>query len=468
MASRLAHALLALYLAFSISGCTSRVSPDAPKGGASPVPTELAQSVIVVPVSVSLEPIRVLIDAELPKEDIKSGAFTPVEGGGVKYEIRRQDVWLNTDGASLTAGTTLLYKLLFATRVEKPFPLSGFVWVTLGSCGFDESDREARVSLTTKLSWTPEWRLSTSTSANAIDFPNKCEVTLANINVTSVVDDFISTKLRDAAGKIDGRLAEHTDLKDEAAKAWQRAWSSIAITDEVKLFLKPNSVGVGPITGSGSTLQMTAFIIATPLISIGNESVQSPPELPGLELMEKEPGFHIAVEGELAYSEATRLLKDQIVGRQYPIGNHELKIDDARVYGTGDVCVVDLQVSGDVSGTLYFVGKPRYDAETEKVVVDEFDYSVETKSVLAKIADWLMHEGFRDSLAAEAQWPLGTSLSDARQRFESAINQSLDGGIVLSGSVDSHNLEGVFITPTAFRARAVVTGKLSMSIEHGQ
>ena len=465
MVSRFTYALLVLHLVALISGCTSKISPEAPKGGTSPAPPELAESVIVVPVSISLDPIRALIDAELPREDIKSGAFTEVEGGAVKYEIRRQDVWLNADGASLTAGTTLLYKLLFATRFKKPI-FSGHIWVTLGSCGFDEDEREARVSLTTNVSWTPEWKLSASTNANPIEFPNKCEVTLANINVTSVIDDFISAKLRDAAGKIDGRLVEYSDLRDEATKAWQRAWTPIAITDEAQLFLKPKSVGIGPISGSGLTLQMTAYITARPLISTSHNSVHTSPELPGLELIEKEPGFHIAVEGELAYSEATRLLKDQIVGRKYPVSNHELKIDDARVYGTGDICVVELKVSGDASGTLYFVGKPRYDAEAEKIVVDEFDYSFETKSVLAKVADWLMHEGFRESLAAEAQWPLGTSLADTRQRLESAINQSLDGGIALSGSVNTYNLEGLFITPTAFRAHAVVTGKLSILIEH--
>jgi hypothetical protein len=186
---------------------------------------------------------------------------------------------------------------------------------------------------------------------------------------------------------------------------------------------------------------------------------------PQLKIASPSDAFHVALEGQLDFDSASKQVAAQLVGRKYPFLDNKywIKIEKASVYGTGDVAVVQLGISGDLNGTIYLTGTPQYDSGTDILTVPNLDYSLDTKNILAKVADWLLHARFQDSIAQQAHWSLGGRIGALKGQLESALNGT-QGGVVLTGHVASLRVIGVYATSTAFVARVAADGTLHATV----
>ena len=97
-----------------------------------------------------------------------------------------------------------------------------------------------------------------------------------------------------------------------------------------------------------------------------------------------------------------------------------LQVKDVRLFGIGGgKLALELTFGGDVTGHIYFVGTPRYDAGTNELFVPDLDDDVGSKNTLVSGVEWVKHDEIRDFFRNNARW------SSGRRRREGATREGL-------------------------------------------
>lgn len=459
---------LALIAALCIAGCSRELDVPRPLSGTPTPPPPLEPSVVLVPVTMNMGALFAEVERTVPRTRRASGAWTvvddnPVGEVGVKYEVWRDPLQLAFQGATLTASAKVYYWMEVAQKIPKPF-VGGAFWQSLASCGRGEPPRRAVAGLRTSFTWRPDWRLTSTTSLLPISFLNRCEVTLLNIDVTDRVKDAFETGLRQGAAIADDRMRGLGDFRRYGELAWRQLLEPVRLDDDLWLMMEPSSAYVSSLNGSGDRVTATIGLTALPRVVYGPRPAPSMRPLPKLETRGTGEGLHVMVEGDLPFADANRELVNAIVGRTFTVTGHDVNVVSASLWGAGDQVVVQLGLTGDVRGTIYFVGSPAYDPASNMLYLRDLDYSLETRTALATIADWMNHEGFRQSIAGQARFPLSDHISEVKARLDAAMNQTYGANIAAHGRVSAIRPVGVYLTATGFKARVAIDGSLSLEI----
>jgi ribosomal protein L37AE/L43A len=466
------ESLLLLLLLLLLLACGSSV----PKSGvpAEPAASALDLSSVVIPIHASLAPLLPLVEAQVPKSLVSKGDYEMDSAGrfGVRYRIERDAIDLNQQGAGLHATTHIRYAVEACHRTWNPVTKRYSMWPCV-SCGFGEPMREAIIHLHTHLDWDPEWRLRSTTAANPVEFPNRCGITVLNIDITDwKVAPLISGQLRDLARSLDQNTPRVTNIRREAERVWSALQTPIDVGSRSWLVVDPLSFGMSAITGSGTTIGSSLLLTAQIRLVVGEPPRTPPRPLPPLRTAAGASGLRIPLAVEVSYEEASRLLSAEIAGRTYRISGHELRVESVRLApAKGRLSIeatIDYRGGGmrDYRGIVHLEGMPLYDPATAAIVVGDLDYSLDSgrHNPFVRVADRLAHEGVRASLAQNARLRISAQLESSRRQVSSGLNRPLAPNVTLHGSVDRLEPTSIVALPDRISIAVIATGSASLDV----
>jgi hypothetical protein len=163
---------LALQLSLSNAGAQSVAGIQQP---VTPV------SFLEIPLQLSLEPLIDAAEKLLPHQAGNWRTWKDWHGIPSQYRGWRGPLSIAASGDVLLVQAHVRYWI----RAQKE--LLGVVNVT-ASCGIDEAPRQAVIGMQILLEWGPDWTLRPRFRILPTRFLDRCEMTIANINVTSVVE----------------------------------------------------------------------------------------------------------------------------------------------------------------------------------------------------------------------------------------------------------------------------------------
>jgi hypothetical protein len=351
-------------------------------------------------------------------------------------------------------------------------PLAVPIW---GQCGHSgETPRHLTISASSTLVWDPDWHIHTTTTAtNLTDDGVKCSVTLANVDLTRMLEPALQRLIEDIFKKFDDAVAARTQVQKQAAGVWERIQQPIPLEASAWLQLNPETVTLAPITTTSGPLQelhSTLVLGARPVIAVGTEPLSTHTALPQLK---SEPvadsGFHLIADVGLGISEANAVLNNPrsgIVNNTFEEGDHTLVIRKITPGVDGDKVVLALDVHSDIKppqyepaddiwmvarnvwrfiratalglvwktdGTLYAEGTPKYNTGKRTVSFPDADYDLATRNLLLETSSWVLHTQAVAQLRG-AELPVGNALDSTQARLTQALHQKLDGA-TLTGTV---------------------------------
>lgn len=456
--SRHVLALFALLLSPFVACAQETAPPHAPQPLPAPAP-EI--STIVIPVQASLSSIQPLIEQGVPRTFADR---TTERGFTVSYNILRDPVKLKMIGRGLHATTTAHY-VLQACRGR-----FGCI-----SCGLDEPRREAVVALHSTLSWDASWRLRSTTTARAADYPRRCQVTPFGIDITNrfiapVVDD----QLRQVAKNIDAAVPRMTSLRGSAQQIWTTLQQPIEIAPRTWLQFEPLDFALTPVTGDGDAITSTLVLHALTRVVLGGSPAVNARPLPALQnAAAATGGLNVPLVLTAPYAEASRLAQQQFGGRTVDTGNGKLAIGAVKIESDGRgriILTADVQYDGGMlrryKGPVYLIGTPRFDAATSQIDLPDLDYIVDSahSGVFVRLAEHFAHDTLRDSLRSAMRWSLQPQLDALRSEVTRGLSRTLGPGASLSGSVTSIRVTGVEPAKDALVVRATATGNATIQL----
>ena len=393
---------------------------------------------------------RVLVSAYKPR----AWLALEVERGPLDIEFGR---------GSMTMATTLTYR----GRVWVKVPLT----TVSASCGTTNAAPRVRVRIRTDYELDAAWRVHTRSRVLDVapasgDDRDKCHVTFVKVDVTDRVVAAARDEMQKALATVDAQIAR-LDVRGAVTPAWRALQQPIALQDTTLwLTLRPRAVGVGPVTVRDSTARALVTVLAEPRIRSGPRPPGDSLPLPNLTRLEGRDTLVTALDGSLDYGTANRLLRAELRGRRLRIRGRRVVVENLGMsyLGRGRI-TLGVQLSGAVEGRVWFVGTPRYDPETDAVVVPDLDYDARSLGMLAQGVQWLAGTKLRDALRREARLPARALLDFVR----SEANRELDSlplapGVHLSGSLGPARALDVRATATGLQARARGGGRLALDI----
>jgi hypothetical protein len=211
-------------------------------------------------------------------------------------------------------------------------------------------------------------------------------------------------------------------------------------------------------------------------------------------------GFDINTDVEISFAEANRIIADPrtgVIGATFQNGRRELKIEGARLYGSGSRIALELEVSGrairskepkvvdvvtavekafkviryfiekkfyKLKGKVYFTGTPQYLSDSREIVFPDLEYDIETRNLIVKIANWILKTRLTEQLRANARFPMGQKLDDLKNTVSAALNRPLGTHATLKGQVDTLAIDRIYIASDAIKGRFGLKGQAALDV----
>lgn len=431
---------------------------------------EVELSEFEAPFTANLGPLADKAENIVPKELVSDGweklASSPVGDVGVRYKLWREPLEVVVRGNAVSVTVRGKYWLEAGHKIRVGLiPGLGLPWTSFASCGKgDEPPREIVFTVETALSWGDDWQIQPTTRILPNVYPLRCRITALDLDVTKPIDDELAKRLSAVAEMADKYLRGRLDLKSAVRDTWARAGGPVELDHDLWLMLNPESLRVTPIVGDKKTMETRIVFSARPVVSAG----KAPPhrERPLSPFAVGEPGkgtFRVAVKGEISFEAAGKRLTKSFLDNTVRSDGKRIKIEQASVYPSGELCVLQLRVSGSFSGLIFLTGRPAFDGTT--LSLEGLDYAVETRNVLEQANEWLLHGELRQKLAKLARFNVVGEAETARSKLEKSLNRKINGDLALEVKINALEVTEAHMTADGFRTLVLAEGTARMVLE---
>ena len=455
-----------------VAGCTGTGSGDvmAPPPGrhfdetAEPAP-ELPATVVDLPLLVDITTAVNLLEQSLPRRFGDINQRQPVAGNkraAFAFQIRRDPFRVSVKNDTFVVAATIHYQ---GKGWYKP-PIAPEVG---GSCGLKGDEPRARVAISFLPVINRDWKLIAHPRLSYLGPYSKterdqCEVTFLNLDVTSKVLDAARTALTAELPRL-ARELKTLNVKAEVEKVWDEIQKPIQLTDSVWLILQPQGVRLGELTGTKEMLGGTIGISAHPKIETGPKPTVAHIALPALDPPAPATGLSMLVEGRFEYPLIGMSLTEALKGKKIKMPGGEIELQEIGAFGIGGGRLAfGVRFTGPLSGQIYFVGTPRYDDSTGRIVVPDLDYDASTVSLLAKGLAWLKADALRDFLRTHASFPSTDAVDKLAALAVKGMNRQLTTGVFLSAALSKTQVLRLLPRADALYLQARTEGQATLHV----
>jgi len=173
------------------------------------------------------------------------------------------------------------------------------------------------------------------------------------------------------------------------------------------------------------------------------------------------------VETELSYAEATAQLARQMTGQHFSTDKGEFEVVSVAVRGSGELALLEIGLKGRIDGKLTLAGQPSFDPETGTLSLVGLDYTLESRSWITRLGEWVYRSTLRQTLAEKCNWFMDKSFKDLKRQAQDGLNRNLGAGLALSGTLDGLSLERIQVLDDRFSLVAQLDGKLQIAWKAG-
>ena len=333
-----------------------------------------------------------------------------------------------------------------------------------GRCGHgDDPPKRLNLAARSALTWSDQWRLQSHTTFAEPVFVEPCQLAGLDLDVTPLLKAVLQPRLVALGQSIDRIIRRRTEAKKRAETVWQKLQEPIELSPNQWLVSNLSDARVGPITSNGTLFVKTSVnLVMEPKIVSGSKPEAVPTSLPPLQLAALPlEGFHLALPIALEYARINQRLEEEMLGQEFqtPLGD-TLKVEGVQFYGSGDKLILALRVSGGVNGNLYATGTPVFEEGLGILRFVDLDFTVDTRNVLVRSANWMFHENILSSLKAHAVIDLSSQLQTLRSRLETALTRNLGPDARLQAEVLTLRPRGVYPTASGVEVHIIADGAM--------
>jgi len=424
--------LPALVLLFWLTGAGAQSVADIQQPAA-------PDSIIEIPVRLSLDPLIDAAEKALPTQAGHWRNWKDWHGIKSKYRAWRGPLGITVSGDVLTVQAHIRYWIRARKNLLGAIKLNG-------SCGINEPPRQAVIGMQVRLGWGPDWTLRPAFHILPTRFLDRCEMTIANIDVTKLAP---------------GMQA----IQQQAQRTWSLLQEPIALGQDNWLLLRPTGVALSRIAGQGEHIDTQLAISLQPELVTEPEPAGKPVPLPPLgRYYPRSAGLNLHLGINLDFATLNQRLAATLAGKSFVIKGQQAGIKKFNLGGSGQKISARMELTGEIAGTAELRARLVYDAQNRQLVLQDltFDYAAEdfTLGLLTKA----LHEPIRQALESAANQALAQHLDRLSERLGSALKKITPAGVELDMSTLQLQSVQIHIAPQGIRLDGTATGNARLML----
>jgi len=166
-----------------------------------------------------------------------------------------------------------------------------------------------------------------------------------------------------------------------------------------------------------------------------------------------------------SYEDASRWMTRNLENVEFGSGNKKVTIHKVEIWQNNKKLVLGLELAGSVKGTIYLSGYPQYNNTTQEVYFDQLEYALNTKSILAKTANWLASKTILLQLQESCRYSIKPNLDEGMENIKKYLNNYAPiPGVFVNGSLNIMEFQNIQLTNTAIVAFIKINGTLAIEI----
>ena len=442
--------LLPLLLLLWLSGAGAQSDADTQQ-------PESPVSFIEIPLRLPLEPLIDAAEKLLPHQAGNWRTWKDWHGIPSQYRGWRGPLSITASGNVLWVQAHVRYWI----RAQKK--LLGVVNAT-ASCGIDEAPRQAVIGMQVLLEWGPDWTLRPQFRILPTRFLDRCEMTFANIDVTSIVETEFRKQMQDSLRAALKSLAPGMhEIQRQAQKTWSLLQEPVELGQDNWLLLRPASVALSRIAGRGKTLDAQLALTLQPVLVSGPEPVGKPAPLPPLgQYYPRTDGLNLHLGVNLDFPTLRQRLSADLAGKSFVIKGRKVSIRTLELTGSGQEIRVRMELAGELTGTAELRAKVAYNAQHQKLELQglTFDYNA-VDPVVGMLAE-AFHAPIRQALEEAANQALAQQLALLGSRLGTVLKKITPAGVALDLSALQLGSVQIAIEQQGIRLDGTATGKIRL------
>ncbi|MGB5178606.1 MAG: DUF4403 family protein [Gammaproteobacteria bacterium] len=410
-------------------------------------------SFIDIPLRLSLEPLINAADRMLPYQAGNWHTWKDWHGIDSQYRGWRGPLSITASGDVLLVQAHIRYWI----RAQKN--LLGAITLK-ASCGIDEAPRQAVIGMQVLLEWGPDWTLRPRFRILPTRFLDRCEMTIANIDVTPVVETEFRKQMQDSLRAALKTLAPGVNaIQRQAQQTWSLLQEPVELGQDNWLLLRPASVALSRIDGGEKYLDAHLALTLQPVLVTGAEPAGKPVPLPPLGHYyprSAELNLHLSV--NLDFPTLNQRLSDTLADKSFVIKGQKTGIKKFDLGGSGQEIRARMELTGDLTGTAELRASVAYDAQHQELELQDLTYDYDAEDSTVGMLAEAFHEPIRQALEDAANQALAQHLDLLGERLGTVLKKITPAGVVLDLSALQLSSVQILIEQQGIRLGGTATG----------
>ncbi|WP_461043281.1 DUF4403 family protein [Spirosoma harenae] len=444
----------------------NRLNPKAPKEAYNTTEMEVRNerflSTVHIPVSIALSDVERQINAQVKGLIYEDNSME--DNNNDQFMTK---VWKR--GNILVSAQDSLFHFTVPLKIWAKAGVS-----VLGFTQFKETEFDIDLRFKTKFDLDPDWSVHTHTQGDGYGWVRKPTVSVVGVNIpiTNIVSRLIDKNLGSITKTLDQQIRREIDLKTPVLKAWNTLREPYLISEKYRTYLQvvPKRVLITPLRFEGRVIRATIGIEGYTLTATGAKpDVRPAVSLPDLTVVSQvKDDFQIGLLSEATYQEVARIAAEEFVGKSFSFSNNRYTITITKMdlYGQNDNLIIKAGLKGTINGDIYLKGRPYYNPKDQTISLQDLQYDLDTKNVLASSASWLLKGTFARTLEKQLTIPVGSQLTDMQSLLQKQLtNNQIAKGITINGHIDEIKPDQVYLTPSAMLAVVNARGRIDLKVD---
>ncbi len=316
------------------------------------------------------------------------------------------------------------------------------------------------------------WQMRTKTEFQSLDFKESPTVSIAgkNIPITYIIKPAVSLFRSDIEKSLDESITKSMDFKSNVLDALEKVATPFEMDAIYESWLRIVPIELYTTEAvlqkdvvdleMGLKCNIQTYIGKKPATVFDKNAIVLKP-------VKKMPSSTTAnIAAVSTYKDASRVLTKNFAGQEFGSGGKKVIVKNVEIWHKDKKLIIALTMDGSIKGQIYLSGYPQFNAQTNEIFFDQLDYVLDTKSQLARTANWLASGYILEKIRENCRYSIAANLEDAKTTMKAFMtNYKPMPGVVVNGELKNFSFEKLQLTNSAIVAFLTVQGRLDITID---
>lgn len=290
------------------------------------------------------------------------------------------------------------------------------------------------ITLATPIALDSNWNLSTRFEIREYKWLSEPVLDIGpfRVHIKDHLDKEIQEKSNYLTHLLDQQINDEVSLQPTVAGVWKDLQKPILINKrppEVWLRFICEDIQ-GRIDLDAETITCFTHLRVKPLIVTDTATVAKTLPLPEFTLLpeaEKVLTSSIYVYAYSSFAEINEQLNSFFKGKVYSAKGRTATIKNIHAYASVNGLTVAVQTDDVLKGKFFISGQPVFDTSSQKLEIQNFDFSVDSKNVFLQAGEELLHNQIKEAIASKLHLNLDSLISGIPGLVHDAISKEKAG-----------------------------------------